>query len=92
MLVASDIQDLQNPAGDCLTHMFLGSQRFTGIDYFTMLCIKYLHHMIKDCNLVPNQEARLLDIQQRKLQALVWWAKDLQRHGLTISVASWTTA
>ena len=48
--------------------------------------------MIKDHNLVPNEEARLGAIQRHKLQALGWWAKDTQHRGLEIIVAAWTAA
>ena len=47
--------------------------------------------MIKDNNLVINQEARLGAIHKRKLQALVWWEKDYQQPGLEITVSAWTT-
>ena len=42
--------------------------------------------MIKDHNLVPNQEARLGYIHQKKLQAIVWRDKGRHRHGLKIIV------
>ena len=71
MLAVRGILDLQNPEGNCPTQLFIGYQGFMVIDDFTMLLIKYLPHIIKDHNLVPNQEARLVTIQQRKLQALV---------------------
>ena len=56
--------------------MFTDSQRFSGINDFSILIIKNVPNTIKYHNLVPNQEAQLCAIQQRKLQALVWWAKD----------------
>ena len=46
--------------------------------------------MIKYNNLVPNQESRVGAIQQRKLQALVLWAKDHQSRGLAIIHVAWT--
>ena len=73
MLVVCGILDLQNSAGNRLTHLFIYSQGFIGIDDFSMLRVKDVPHMIKDHNLVPNQEAHLVVIQQCKLQALVWW-------------------
>ena len=84
MLVICGIQDLQNPSWNHLTQLFIDSQVFTGIYYFFMLRFKDIYHMIKDDNLVPNQEAILGNIQQRKLQALVWWEKDIQHSILAI--------
>ena len=48
--------------------------------------------MIKDHNLVPNKEAHLGAIQQRKLQALVWWENYFQHSGLLITEDAWTAA
>ena len=53
------ITDLHNPAWNRPTQLFIDYQRFRGIDDFTMLLIKNVTHMIKDHNLVPNQEALL---------------------------------
>ena len=49
------VTDLQNPAGNFPTRMFIDSQVFTGIDDLSMLRIKDLPHMIKYHNLVPNK-------------------------------------
>ena len=57
-----------------------------------MLCIRYVPRMIKDHNLVPNQEARLCTIQKHKLQALVCWSKDNQCRGLEINADTWNTS
>ena len=91
ILVVCSIPDLQNPAGKFPTQLFIDSQGFTAIANFSMIRIKDAPHMIKDHNSLPNQEARLDAIQQRKLQALVWWEKDLQRCGLEIIAAAWNT-
>ena len=72
--------------------LFIDSQGFTGIDNLTMLCIKDVPNMIKDHNLVPNQEACVGAIQKCKLQELECWAKDRHRHGLAITVDAWTAA
>ena len=48
--------------------------------------------MIKDRNLVLNQESRLGSIQQRKFQALVWCVKDCHHCGLVITATAWTAA
>ena len=90
MLVVCVIPDLQNPSRSCLTQLFIDFQGFVGVDDFSMLRIKDVHHMIKDHNLVPNQEALLVTIQQRKLQALMWWLKDCQHCGLVMITAAWT--
>ena len=91
-LVICGIPYLKNPAINHLTQMFIDSQEFAGVDYLSMLCIKDSSHMIKYNNLVPNKEAHLGSIQQRKLQALVWWEKDFQCRGLAIITSAWTTA
>ena len=57
-----------------------------------MIRIKDVSFIIKDCNLVPNQESYLGTIQQRHFQALVWWEKHQQCHGLVIAAAAWTTS
>ena len=79
MLVVCGITGLQNPSGNPPTQLFIDSQVFTVVDNFYLLHIKYVPHMIKDHNLVPNQEARFGAIQQCTLKALVWWAKDFSR-------------
>ena len=71
MLVIFGIMDLQNPSGNIHKKLFIDSQGFTGIDYFSMLRIKDVTHMIKDNNLVTNQESLLGAIQNRRLQGLV---------------------
>ena len=92
MHVLCGIPDLNNLGGNFPTQMFIDSQGFKRMDDFYMLRIKDAPHMINDHNLVPNQDARFGAIQQSKLQALVWWAKDIQRLGLVIIAAAWTGA
>ena len=55
MLVVCGIPSLKNPARYRPTQLFIDSQGFMGVDDFTMLRIKYVPHMIKYHNLVPNQ-------------------------------------
>ena len=57
-----------------------------------MLRNKYAPHMIKDHNLVPNKEAHLGAIQQRKFQALLWWTKDFHHCGIASNAAPWATS
>ena len=64
MLVVYGILVLQNIAVNYPTQLFIYSQGFKGIKDFSMLRIKDLLRMIKDNNLVPNQEARLGAIQR----------------------------
>ena len=92
MFVVYGIPDLQNPAGNCPIKIFIDSQEFTVIDDFSMLRIKGVPHIIKDHNLVPNQETRVGNILQRNLEVLVWWEKDRQHLGLVIIAATWTAA
>ena len=92
MLVVCGIMDTNNTAGNHSTHRFIDSQGFMGIDYLTMLHIKNVPHMIKDHNLTPNKDSRLGTIQHRRLQYLVWWAKDHQCCGLEITSDAWTAA
>ena len=82
MLVVCGIPYMKNPAGNCLTQLFIDSQVFTGIEDLSMIRIKDVPHMINDNNSVPNQEAHLGTIQQRNLQVLVWWIKDFYCHSL----------
>ena len=72
MLVVCGILDTQNPAGNCPTQLFIDFRGLAGIAYLTKLHIKDVPHKINDHNLVPNQEAGLGYIQQRKLQDLAW--------------------
>ena len=53
MFVICGIPDMQNPAGNHLGQLFIDSQGST------ILPTKIVPHMIKDHNLVTNQEARL---------------------------------
>ena len=92
VLLVCGIPDIQNGAGNRPTVLFIDSQGFTSMDDLPMLRIKDVPHMIKDHNSVPNQAARLGAVQQRKIQALIWWAKDQQRRGLPIVAADWTLA
>ena len=46
--------------------------------------------MITDHNLVPNQEARLGTIHQRKIQAIVRWERYLHCCRLACTTAAWT--
>ena len=90
MLVFCCILFMQNSSGNFPVQLFIDSKGFTGIDDFYMLNIKEVPNMIKDNNLVTNEEARLGAIQQLKLQVLVWWSNDIQSHLLAIIVAKWT--
>ena len=92
MLLVCGIPDIVNAHGHRPTLLFIASQGFDSVNDFPMLRIKDVPHMIKDHNSVPNQEARLGAVQQRKLQALIWWSKDRQRRGLPITAADWTAA
>ena len=87
-----DLTDLNNPPGNHLTQLSIDPQEFMGICDLSMLRNKEVPHMIKDHNLVPNQEARLGPIQQRKLQLPVWWENYFQNRDLVIIVATWTAA
>ena len=89
ILVVCGITDQHKPAGNRLTQLFIDSQLFLGIDDFSMIRIKDVPHTIKDCNLVPNQEAGLGYIKQCKTKTLVWWEKYFQHHGLAIIAAAW---
>ena len=84
--------DLQNPSGNIHKKFFIDYQGFTGIDYFSMLRIKDVTHMIKDNNLVTNQESLLGAIQNRRLQGLVGQTKDCHRRVLAIISAACTEA
>ena len=53
-----------------------------------MLHIKGLPNIIKDHNLVPNQESHLGTIKNHKLQALVWQGKNCQCRGIEIIAAA----
>ena len=55
ILIICGIEDLQNPAGDHPTQIFIYSQGFTGIGNFSILRIKDVPHKINDHNLLPNQ-------------------------------------
>ena len=92
MLLICGIPDIANQAGNRPTTLFIESQGFGSVDDFAMLRIKDVPHMIKDHNSVPNQAARMGAVHQRKIQALIWWAKDRQRRGLPITPAEWTMA
>ena len=48
--------------------------------------------MIKDHKLVPNQEARLGAIKQRKLQVQLWWEKNCCNLILAITVSAYNTS
>ena len=56
-----------------------------------MLRITGIPCIMKNHNMVPNQEAHLGAIQQRKLQALVWWAKNFQHHCPEIITGAWAS-
>ena len=88
IIVVCGIPYIQNPAGNSLTQLFIDSQGFMGIDDLSMLFVKDIPRMINDNNLVPNQQTHLVDIQQRKLQVLLWWKKNLQSSGLAIISAA----
>ena len=55
VLVVCAITDLQNPARNFPTQLFIDSQVFTGIDDLSVLHIKDLPHMINYHNSVPNK-------------------------------------
>ena len=64
MLVVCGIMYLQNLAVNILTQLFIDYQSFIGVGDLSMLSIKDVPRIIKDHNLVPNQEARLGAILQ----------------------------
>ena len=55
MLVVCVIPDLQNPAGNIPTQLFIDSQVIIVVGDFSMISIKELPHMINDPNLMPNK-------------------------------------
>ena len=88
MVVVCGIPDLQNPAVNCPTQLFIDSQGFTWIDNFTIIHIRDVPRMIKEHSLVTNTEARSGAIQQHKLQAILWWEKGRQCRGLAITTTA----
>ena len=90
MLVVCGIPDTQKPEISHPTQLFIDSKVFMVVYNFFMLRIKDVPYMIKDHNLVPNQEARLGANQQHKIQVLVYWEKYRQSCGLAIIAAAWT--
>ena len=47
MFFVCGIPDLQNPAGNRLTQIFIFSRGFKGVDDFTILCIEDVPNMKK---------------------------------------------
>ena len=68
MIVVCVILYLHNPAGNHPEQIFIDSKGFTKVENFSMLWIKDVSNIIKDHNLVPNQEAHLGAIQQRNIK------------------------
>ena len=86
------IPDLLNLTGNRPTQLFITYQGLGDIKDSLMLRIKDVPYVIKDHHLVPAEAAQLGAVQQRKMQVLIWWAKDRQRHGLPVVAAEWKQA
>ena len=92
MMRTCGIPDIPNVAGDRPTVLFIQSQGLVTVADITILNVKDVPNMIKGHNSVPNQAARLGIVQQRKIQALIWWTKDCIRRGIEIAAADWNAA
>ena len=92
MMRTCGIPDIPNVAGDRPTVLFIQSQGLVTVADITILNVKDVPNMIKGHNSVPNQAARLGIVQQRKIQALIWWTKDRIRRGIEIVAADWNAA
>ena len=92
MMRTCGIPDIPNVAGDRPTVLFIQSQGLVTVADITILNVKDVPNMIKGHNSVPNQAARLGSVQQRKIQALIWWTKDRIRCGIEIAAADWNAA
>ena len=81
------IPDIANQARNRLTPLFAESHRLGEIEDFGILEIKDVPNMIKAHNSTPGQEYRMGVVQQRKIQALIWWAKYHKQRGVYLIVA-----
>ena len=86
------IPDIPNVAGDRPTVLFIQSQGLVTVADITILNVKDVPNMIKGPNSVPNQAAMLGIVQQRTIQALIWWTKDRTGCGIQIVAADCNAA
>jgi hypothetical protein len=92
MLLVCGIPDIQNAAGVRPTQAFIDSAGFSSVDDFGVMRLKDAITMIKEHNSVPGQTARLSAVHQRKIQALIRWARDHVRMGQVVTAATWNAA
>ena len=82
MLLTCGLPDIANAAGTRPTQAFIDSQGFTDIEDFTIMSVKDVPNMIKNDNPINGQNVILGDVHQRKVQALIYWARDKKRRGM----------
>ena len=92
MLLTCGLPDIANAAGTIPTHAFIDSQGFTDVEDFTILPVKDVPNMVKNHNSINGQTVILGAVHQRKVQDLIYWARDKKRCGMEIVAADWTTA
>jgi hypothetical protein len=92
MLMRCGLPDIANGAGTRPTQAFIDSQGFMDIQDFTIMAVKDVPNMIKNHNSISGQSVVLGAVHQRKIQALIYWARDQKRRGITIVANEWTQA
>ena len=92
MLLTRGLLDIADVAGTRPTQAFIDSQGFTEVGDLAIIAVKYVPHMIKNHNSIQGQTVILGAVHQRKIQGLIYWAKDQRRQGVAIVAANWTVA
>ena len=67
MLLTCGLLDIANVAGTRPTQAFIDSQGFTDIEDFTIMSVKDMSNMIKNCNPINGQTVIIGSVHQSKV-------------------------
>ena len=76
VLLTCGLPDTKNIDGERPTQAYINSQGFADTDDFAILAVKDVPYMIKNHNSIHDQSVILGLVHQRRIQALIYWARD----------------
>ena len=76
VLITCCLPDIKIINGERPTQDFINSQSFADIEDLAILAVKDVPYMIKNHNSIHDQSVILVAVHQRRIQALIYWARD----------------
>ena len=84
VLLTCGLPDIKNIDGKRPTQAFINLQGFADINDFSILEVKDVPYMINNHNSIHELSVILGLVHQRRIQALIYWARDQKRRGVII--------